>query len=223
MKPIIPFLIFTVTFLFLANHHIITTTLTGLQKPKAAFERVENPQLTEFIKQKTSVAVNDFFIVNSDSLFGGMTGIPTRPVMTISKRMYETFSQGELNYVVLHETGHYVYRHTVKELVIQLVIVIAAFFVFRHLGIGNKNLVVGSSLVGGVIIGIIMVQLMRQFEWQADTFALQRLDDPQSMVEATKKLQTAWGGPSDTSLTRKLFYRGIPYSERIIHAESYQK
>jgi Zn-dependent protease with chaperone function len=215
------FVLFAMSYVLFANWHVFLTSLTGFGKPQAAFVKLEDPTLSTFIKEKTGVEIRDFYLVNSDAVFGGMTGIPTKPIMTISKKMYETFLPSELQYVLLHETGHYVHHHLVKEALIQLGVVIVAFMVFRKVKLsrfGSLSLVLASAF----FIGILTIQLMRAFEWQADTYALQHLDDPQVMISATKKLQSAWTGPADDSVQRFLFYRGIPYSQRIQFAESYR-
>ena len=222
MKKLLPFIIFSGIFVFISNWHILITTFTGLLRPQSPYEKVENQKLTDFIQQKTGVTISYFYIVNSDSTFGGMTGIPTRPIMTISKRMYESFTRDELEYVILHEAGHYVKGHTVKEALVQLIVIVLGFSVFKMLKMPSAPILVG-AVVSGIACGIVMIQFARSFEWEADAYALQHLEDPQSMIRATQKLQAAWLGPSDESLTRKLFYRGIPYSERIKHAENYDK
>lgn len=220
MKNWLPFVVFCSIFLLLANWHIVTSTLTGLQKPQAVYEKVDNEVLSEFIRQKTGVTIESFYIVNSEALFGGMTGMLGKPVMTISKKMYESFSEDELSYIVLHETGHYVKGHSVKDVLIQLGLVVGAFLILRSVKLSPRWAISG-AIMSAIILGVIVIQLARGFEWEADAFALEHLDDPQSMIRATKKLQKAWDGPADDSLIRQLFYRGIPYSERIEHARGY--
>lgn len=217
----LPFITFSIILLLFSNWHIFISTLTGFWKPKAPFSRLENPELSLYIKEKTGTEITTFYIVNSDAVFGGMTGIPTKPVMTISKGMYDLFSAEELQYVLLHETGHYVLQHLLKELAVQGSIILLAFFVFRSIKY-PLPISMSLALVSAFLIGIIIIQMMRSYEWEADTYALEHLDDSQSMITATKKLEAAWSGPADDSLTRFLFYRGVPYSQRIKHAESFQ-
>lgn len=218
---LLPFITFTITFLLLANWHIFITTLTGLTTPQALYIKLEGQELSDYIREKTGVKINTFYMVNSDFLFGGMTGIPTKPIMTISRGMYESFSPQELHYILLHETGHYILNHLIKELIIQGGIILVAFLLFRSAKYSTLPLII-LALVLAVVAAIAVIQIMRRFEWEADDYALRHLEQPGSMIEATKKLKAAWRGPDDNSLKQILFYRGVPYSQRIEHAQNFR-
>lgn len=203
------FILFSLTYLIVSNWHLFLIRFNG-------FTKKQDLQLSEFIRQKTGIEITTFYIVTSDLLFGGMTGIPTKPIMSLSSKLYHAFSKDELHYIALHETGHYALKHILKEALLHLGIILLMFFLSSSLGFIL-------AIVCGVVLGCTTIQIARMFEWQADTYALQRLDNPLAMISATKKLQAAWGGPLDNSLIRKLFYRGIPYSQRISYAQRYMR
>jgi Zn-dependent protease with chaperone function len=214
---LLPFILFSIIFLFLANRHVFMTVLQGLGKPKAGYSKLEDPVLSDFIEKKTGVIITTFYLVDSDLLFGAMTGIPGKPIVTLSRGLYENFSPEELQYVLLHEAGHYQLSHIIKEAVLQLGILLAAFFLFRFLSY-PPPILFSIAIVSAVLLAILSIQVMRSFEWRADAYALKYLDNPNAMITATQKFKAGWPGPADDTLARFLFYRGVPYSQRIQHA-----
>ena len=220
LRESIPIITFSLTFLLLVNRHVFITLIKSIGASNAAITRRENTELTDYIKTQTGVHIPSFYLIQSDSVFASMTGIPTNPIMTISKGMYDSFSPEELHYIVLHETGHYALWHTVQELLLQCAVIIIAFFVFRSFT-HHALIMIAIAAASAMVSGIVMIQITRGWERQADMYALERLHDPRAMITATRKLAAAWGGPADDSLLRVLFYRGVPYSERIRNAESY--
>lgn len=157
-------------------------------------------------------------IMNSEKPFAQMAGLPGNPFMIISKNLYTTFSKDELEYVILHETAHYKYNHTLKEL---------GVFMFSYLTCALIVMLVKDSFAWIISIPLLTlaitisnIQIARLFEHQADEYAARTMHNPHGMISATKRFMSFYGTiPPETSRRRKLFYRGTPYSERIRIAE----
>lgn len=215
MKIALIFGLFSLIFLTILNRHIFTTLFSSFGKSKQAVNVVSDEYLTELIQNKTGYTINKFFIVHSEKPFATMTGIPGKPVMTISKKMYDDFSKSELGYAALHEVGHYALKHSVKEFGLQLAVLMTSLLFVKFLEYKNTETLIVIAIVSSVIVAVAMIQVMRQFERQADDYALKRLDNAEAMITATKKLQNAWSGPDENSLIWLLFYRGVPYYQRI--------
>jgi Zn-dependent protease with chaperone function len=217
-----PLIFFTLLFLLIANWHLFHSTFTVLYQPTGTFTAIQDPELTRFIQERTGTTISSFYVVASDSLFAGMSGLPSHPIMTLSQALYDSFPREELHYIVLHETGHLVLLHTLQEILLQLAVLVVSLFALNRLQTTTTKKSV-LAMIAAIFLGVAVIQVTRLFEWQADTYALKHLENPQSMISATKKLESAWKGPGDDSLLREMFYRGIPYSERIEHAENFRK
>ncbi len=77
----------------------------SLGKDRPPITIVENPQIQQLIKDKTRIDVESIKISESD-----------RPQLFLSRELYNSFTPDEVEYVVLHEAGHYALAHSVKEL-----------------------------------------------------------------------------------------------------------
>lgn len=129
--------------------------------------------------------------------------------------LYETFDQQATEYILLHELGHYQRNHTVRELLWVVGLVVLGTIILKRSKINLPKGVLG--LVLGVIMGISLIQIGRGHEYEADWYALSKLDHPQAMVTATENLQKyATRAPR---LIERLLYRRVPYEKRIEMAQ----
>lgn len=133
--------------------------------------------------------------------------------MILSKNLFETFTPQELEYVVLHEAGHYKLHHTIRLTIIQLALLTIGCVLIAL--IKSSSVFVATSF--GVLFGIIGVQVGRTMEYEADQFSLEKVSDPSGMISATEKFAHFWKGPK--GLLRWLFYSGVPYEKRIENAK----
>lgn len=179
---------------------------------------VPHPDAFQKLIENTGISLQNISIINSDRPFAQMAGLPGRPFMIISKNLYTTFSKDKLEYVILHETAHYKYNHTLKEL---------GVFIFSYLFCSLIFMLVKDSFAWiitipllATVIAVSNIQIARLFERQADEYAARKMRNPHGMISATKHFMHFYGtNPPETSRRRKLFYRGNPYSERIRIAE----
>lgn len=193
----------------------INMFLSGLGKNKRPISVIKDKHISNIILQKTNTKIEYIKISESDYLFGMMVGIPGNPQLILSRKLYETFDPDELEYVLLHEAGHYQLAHSVKELLYGLMLgVIGVFILIKY-----PNTIFALFL--GLFFGIVMVQIGRYKEIQADRYSLKRMANPEGMIIATEKLKKAWHDKSSKNpIVRLLFYRGNPYENRIKMAEA---
>jgi len=148
-----------------------------------------------------------------------MIGIPTLPQLILSRGVYDSFTKDELEYVVLHEAGHYKLWHSVKELVVGIMFFLIGVYILSKMFFGNEGIIVAVLL--GVVFGILMIQIGRMKELEADSYTLERISNPQGMITATYKFREAYKSrSSNNQLIRFLLYRGNPYENRIRMAKN---
>jgi len=194
----------------------INLFISGIGKSKKATRLIEDKWINSFLKKKAETDIKYTKVINSNLLFGMMVGIPKNPQLMLSKKLYKNFTKIELEYVILHEAGHYKLGHSIIELSAGLVFLILGIFTINILHLNTIP-----TMLLGLFFGILMIQLGRFEEIQADNFSLKRMNNPNGMISATKKFSKAWEDKSsNNSLIRLLFYRKNSYENRIKMANS---
>jgi len=198
---------------------VISLYFTSFGQKQELLKKVDKFPLQSLILQKTGVKINSLHIINSNRPYGAMIGVPGAPYLMLSKYLYEKFNTPEMEYVLLHETGHYVLKHSAKEGVL--------FFIFFGLGsviiykIHARKYMLFIILILSLFLGIILLQQGRRHEYEADHFAASKISDPEGMISATKKFQNFYGDHftyNGNILIMRLFYRSVPYQDRIMMA-----
>ncbi len=186
---------------------------SSLGKEKTPMTVIENQELQQLIKDKTGVTITNIKISETEQPFAVMIGIPTRPQLIISRGVYDNFSPAAMEYVILHETGHYRLWQGPMEIVAMLILLILGIFLIKKFAWG---LIPGILL--GLICGSLLIQLGKFNEILADKFAAKTITDPQGMIEATNNFRNYHGQKyteNDNKLLQWLFYRSNPYDNRI--------
>jgi Zn-dependent protease with chaperone function len=147
-----------------------------------------------------------------------MIGLPKYPYMVLSSHLVKTFTTSEIEYVVLHEAGHYVLAHSAK-----LAALFVSFIIFGSIVVTDIPIPL-IWIPTAVLIGLIMIQASRLCEYEADAFALHYITNPKGMISATQKFEKAYQnfGPvrhDEDTLLGRLIYMGIPYNARIRSAK----
>lgn len=188
----------------------------GQEKPPVTV--IRDDKISQQIKQKTNVDIGTIKITESDRPFGMMVGIPTKPQLILSRKLYETFTPDEIEYVVLHEAGHYVFWHSVVEVVVGvLLLTVGIVFLGK---IAPFSLSVFSALLLGLAFGVIMIRLGSLYEYQADRYSINKMTNLQGMITATNKFRAFYEDSYPKSkIVQFMFYRGNPYDNRIKMAE----
>lgn len=194
--------------------------LESLGKDKLPIEVIKNPKISELIKDKTGVDIETIKISESDRPFGMMMGVPGNPQLILSRSLYNNFSSDEIEYVILHEAGHYKLGHSVKELFLGLVLFVFGIVIFKRITKLVPSLLAGILL--GLVFGVGMIQVGKQNELQSDNFSVTRMTNPDGMITATEKFRHYYGTSftqTDDRILQWMFYRGNPYDNRIKMAE----
>jgi beta-lactamase regulating signal transducer with metallopeptidase domain len=188
--------------------------LSTLGQKQQPLTEVKDSPLITLIKQKTGLQLSSFQIVASSKLYGNMIGIPGSPYMMLSSRLNQEFTDSEKEYVVLHETGHYLLNHSIKELIF-----FAFFFILGCLIIRKRPFYFIPII--GIVFGLLCIQFGMRSEIEADRFVVSRITDPHGMITATEKFKAAHHPPlDDYSPWWPVFYRSNPYHVRIEMAEA---
>src|SRR5690606_23869539 len=128
-------------------------------------------------------------IAHSNRLFGQMVGLPGKPLMILSEKVYKTFSKEKLEYVILHEAGHYKLAHSLREALFFIIsFFIGCYFINGFILIEDYLIII----TVGFLLGILNIKHAQIHEYEADRFALTRIKDPKGMISATQKFQKAF-------------------------------
>lgn len=197
----------------------INLLLSSLNQGKLPVTIAKDNKIRDLVLDKTGVYILATKISETPKLFGMMIGIPTKPQLILSRGLYDSFSPDEIEYVVLHEIGHYKLWHGVKELIAGIVLFAIGIVLLKPIDLFPFTLLLAVTL--GVFFGILMIRLGRVHEYQADNYSLNRITNPKGMIQATNKFRN-YHGPKYTENNNKiaqfLFYRGNPCDNRIAMA-----
>jgi STE24 endopeptidase len=170
------------------------------------------------------------------------TGFGARRRIVLFDTLIKQHTTAELVAVLAHEMGHYKKRHIIQSLILGilqtgLMLYLLSLFV-SYAGLFEAFYVPRPSVYAGLIffgmlyspldffIGLFMNMQSRRNETAADRFAVETTQDPQSMVDALKKLSVH----NLSNLLPHPFYVFLNYSHppvlqriRAIHAEGSHK
>lgn len=191
---------------------------TSIGGGKEAIKIITDKKLLEVIYKKTGLHIASIRVSSSPKPWAMMIGLPRHPCMILSQKLYESFNKDEIEYVLLHETGHYILAHSAKLAILYLSYLTIGFIII-------SNIQLPFVWIGiAVIIGLIQIQMSRIYEYEADNFAVSHMTNPKGMITATRKFEETYKHfdvirhDEDTFLGR-LIYMGIPYNERVRNAE----
>src|SRR3989344_7621216 len=109
----------------------INLFLSSLGRSKRPVTIVSDKRISKILLEKTNTKLKSIKISESNLPFGMMIGIPFFPQLILSRAVYETFNENEIEYVVLHEAGHYNLGHSVKELVFGVMFFLIGLFLLN--------------------------------------------------------------------------------------------
>ncbi len=217
------FLLLMVTIVLVSEWGLIPLYGSSLFQSRPPIQYLTDPSVTDFIRTKTQINISGFTLMESQKPFATMVGLPNSPYLTISSSLYNNFSQPELHYVLLHESGHFILHHTYREALTIIALALSGSIPIYYLRIG-KRMKVLSCVILGIFLGLVSIQHNRRCEYEADRFAATHLgNEIEGMITATEKFKAAYNGPAGDSLLRILFYSGVPHGERIKIAQEYKK
>lgn len=217
----IKFIVFALIFVYTTMWTQINLLLGSLGQKNSPVTIVQNDTLRKLIRDKTGIDIATIKISESNRPFGMMIGIPSKPQLVLSRGLYNTFSPSEMEYVVLHEAGHYVLWHSVIELLAGTVLLVAGVLILKRIPQFPISLL--CAVLFGIVFGVVMIRLGRIHEYQADRYSAQHMTNPQGMIDATNKFRGFYGKSlteNKNKVIQALFYRGNPYDNRIKMAQT---
>lgn len=184
------------------NRVWIVPFLERFTSKKAVSKDLKDKVILALIEKKTGLKLTKIIILDTEKIWGLMAGWPMKPYMIISKDAYKGFSKDEMQWLLLHEGGHYVLWHSGKMILLHVIFLITGYLVLTKLG-GNMSL----GLFLGILFAVIYTQIARRFEYEANYFALSRMDNPKGLDKLYEKAKQRYGkkGMTENSFWRKLF------------------
>lgn len=211
-------LIFAGLFYFaLCNWIQIWYLLGNLIKPKKnKLTPFENKKLLLKMREKTKLSLSIKIMDEKEKMIGFMVSSPPfKPLMLFSERLYKAFTDDEMQWVILHESGHYLMWHNLKFALSQIFLFILVVYLLIKLNVGFIL-----SLLLLTISAVIYIQIAKLFELQTDTYAAKNMDNPKGMITGNIKMRDANKGFLSNPIMKHLLTIAIPYEERIRIANS---
>lgn len=196
----------------LCNWIQIWYLLGNLIRPKKdKITPFENKKLLLKMREKTKLSLSIKIIDEKDKMIGFMVSSPPfKPLMLFSEKLHKAFTDDEMQWVILHESGHYLMWHNLKFTLVQLMIFIIGYYLVAQIKAGLLW-----SFPVFVVLSLIYVRVAKIFEYQADCYAAKNMDNPEGMITGNIKMREA-----NRYLTTNKFVKGfltiaVPYEERI--------
>lgn len=216
----IKYLIFPLALAYTAMWVPINLFLSSINQGKTPITVISDKKISDLILKKTGLDTQSIKISESPKLFGMMIGIPTKPQLIFSRGLYDSFTPDVIEYVALHEAGHYKLWHSVIELVAGIILLIVGVFILKRIDVLPVSIIM--SLILGLAFGVLMIRLGRIHEYQADSYSLARMTNPEGMIQATNKFRNYHGQKyteNNNKIIQFMFYRGNPYDNKIVMAK----
>jgi len=213
-------LIFASLFYFgLCNWIQIRYLLGNLIKPrKNTFIPFENVKLLAKMRKKTKLQLSIKILGEKKKMIGFMISSPPfKPVVIFSEKLYRSFDNDEMQWVILHESAHYLMLHNLRFIIVQLILFLTWVYLFYWL----KTSFIITVLIF-IVLSLIYIQLAKIFEYQADIYAAKNMDNPKGMITGNIKMMKANKGFFSNKIIRYLLYIAVPYEERIEIAKRQQ-
>lgn len=176
---------------------------------------------TGFQAQKIQVMDGSKRSRHSNAFF---TGFGRFRKIVLFDTLIQQLSEAELEAVLAHEIGHYKRKHIVKLMLVSAAISLAAFYVLALLAQQPWFYETFGFLPGSIVPALLLFALLsgvvtfwlspvlnlwsRKFEYEADAYAAQAMNEPRSLITALRKLNEK----NLSNLTPHPIYSGFYYS-----------
>jgi STE24 endopeptidase len=160
----------------------------------------------------------------------------TRRIL-VSDTLLTQYSDDEIEVILAHELAHHVHRDILKALVLEFVLLVAAFAAaaavlhasWRAVGLQSPADIAGLPILmmtGGAVMLMatpLLHALSRRNERRADSYALEMTRNPAAFVSAMRRLAVQnMAEERPSSLTLWLFHSHPPIEERIQSARAFE-
>jgi len=201
------YLIFLSLFFYLANWRLVHNWFRKEeQSSNVLANKVVDHRIHNFIYKMTGVKLDHVYIAPSKALFAFCGGVTRKPILVISRGAYEKFKENALEWLLLHEVGHYVLGHTMGMVLVETSYAIVGWLILTV--IDNTMLLIILSPVLAVLLAIATIQTNKRFDVQANEFAVKKMKHPIGMKEGALLLmqQAQDSGIMHDTILMKLFY-----------------
>ncbi len=219
MKQYVIFIIIYLLTVYLRYFLVICGII--LRKVKKRRRTTEDAEQTEkldwirnYFKNELKAKWVKIKLEDSDRTFAAMSGFLAYPVLFISTGLLKKFSKKEFKYILSHEYAHYQKKHSIKQLIFIIAIVLVGLMsVWVDLTLGIRTNLYGwrfhiYPLLNALIFGFLTITYFRFHEFEADEFALENAGK-ESMISVTEKLK------QENRLPGILNLASIPYKSRV--------
>ncbi len=201
------YFLFAITFLFIANRGVIYAFVEGLfnKKVKRRTHDITDKRILTLIQKKTGLTLSKILLFDTDKVWGMMAGFPPKPYMIITTDALKRFDKDEMEWIYLHEAGHYVLWHNLKMALLQIFFLIPSFVILSR--VSNFSSGLFFAILLSISFSVVYFQLARLFEYEASNFALKRISNPEGIITLAEKAKKWWRqrGVAEKSLFHKLF------------------
>ena len=206
--------LFILVFLGLCNWFQIWSFSKLIVGPRIKKYTVNDQWIKNVVAKKANLKLLDITIFEDKNMYGMMAGLPVYPKMIISEGMYKSFNKDELEWVILHEAAHCIFWHNLTIFLIQILTLIIGIFTIK-----KTNMSFPLAIIFAIFLSLICIQIFRWgFEYQADKYSIEKVDNPKGVITAQDKLMKANINipfHSEKSILRFLLYWNIYPSKRI--------
>jgi Zn-dependent protease with chaperone function len=190
--------------------------LGNLIKPKHKLITVNGKGLLSKLKKKTGIDLVIKTMSERNKAIGFMVSMPPfKPMMIFSERLYQLLNKDEFEWVALHESAHYLKWHNLRFALVQIIVLM----------IGIDSLQIFSMLTRFItpyfiLLSIVYIQLVKHFEYQADLYAIKKMDNPKGLITAMTKMRKINKFLNYNGFLYRLLVIQVPYDERIKMAKN---
>lgn len=200
---------FVAIYLVSCNWFQLKSFIAAFLRTKKGVSFIQDRWITQTILKKTGVNIETITIFESEKMFGMMPiTFPFKPNMILSREMYEGFTKDELEWVILHEAGHYILWHGIKLGVVQLCLLISGIYIL------NATNSISIGILCLLLFIFLYIQFCKYIEYEADTYSIARVDNPQGVITAQDKLIKSHNINEQSFITKYLLGATLP-SQRI--------
>jgi Zn-dependent protease with chaperone function len=185
-------IIFIILFIGICERSQIKATYEGLinRRKKQEIKDIEDQKILDLVYKKTGVKLSKIRVYKTDVVWAMMSGFPSRPYMILSEDVLKRFNKDELEWVLLHESGHHVLWHNVKLVLFHIIFLLFGIWVLLNIPSLYLSILVAPVL--SVLLAVLYFQLARQLEREANSYALKRMDNPKATITIAEKAKQRW-------------------------------
>jgi len=204
---------FITIFIVIADWDQIALFVIALLRPSVKKAAFKDKRMLKIVNEKVGMKLSHITVITSGKMYGGMSGLLRKPKMILSSALLKNLNKDELEYVLLHEAAHFKYFHPIIIGLSQIILTVFGLYILQFFS-------AFSSLVIGVILGLILIQIARITERHAENFAVSHMGDPNAMISAFDKFEETWSKVSFFKLKKFLSWN-VSYGEKRRIAKKY--